>query len=662
MAPPSVAPIDQNELLAVAQLTLTADLAVTEVRTRRLCIKYLPGRRYLVVNPEQWRVLLAFREGRTAPQALCELISNRQSIPLRDYYELLIKAFDAGILQVPGQPVPPPVPPVEWRFKTRAKPVRHLALFTMAVASTLIVLRPLPMPEHIGHLLAGWLLTCVAASLGNLLAACTLRGAGGEVHDPRLHWRSAWPRFLVDLEDKITLGREDEIDVALSRLAPVFAITCLASLYAPALLFPLVCALLLQLCPLMRTPFADLLSALYHDPRLATTYNLRFVQNQLLLVLLRSKLKFADRRFLLACANFTVVWLALVFLAGCALLQANAWDLILSFSAAGGFQFTALVLLIVMSGMVLAGAGLAGWILWCHLRGWLDPRLARRRLRLAAPPVDTSTVLQCIAGTHLFRSLPPEDLQIVASQVKAEGHEKGSVVVRQGAVGDRLYIVFSGAVEVLREQAVGRPEVVAELLPGEIFGEIALLRDGVRTRSVRCTRPTVLLSLTREAFDGLVLSRLSREAVEASVQKIAFLHRIELSRHWSPPAMGAFARRARFQEFTEGDLLVRQGDANQYFHLVHEGELAVEKTGREVARLTVGDFFGELSLLQNSVATAAVVACTPGRCLVMGKRDFLDFITRDFLIGLQFEQISSARIGRPLFPLADAAFNDDRLG
>ncbi|MEN9841627.1 MAG: hypothetical protein RL376_1427, partial [Verrucomicrobiota bacterium] len=53
MAPPSVAPIDQNELLAVAQLTLTADLAVTEVRTRRLCIKYLPGRRYLVVNPEQ---------------------------------------------------------------------------------------------------------------------------------------------------------------------------------------------------------------------------------------------------------------------------------------------------------------------------------------------------------------------------------------------------------------------------------------------------------------------------------------------------------------------------------------------------------------------------------------------------------------------------------
>ncbi len=662
MATPSVAPIDQTELLTVALLTLSPDVAVTEVRPHRICVKYLPGRHYLVITPEQWGVLLAFREAHTAPQALCELISNRRSIPLRDYYELLVKAFDAGILQVPGQSVPPPVPPVEWRFKTRGKLVRHLALFTMAVASALIVLRPLPMPEHIGHLIAGWLLTCVAVSLGNLLAACALRGAGGEVHDPRLIWRTPLPRFTVDLEDKITLGREEEINVALSRLAPGFVITCLVSLYAPPLVLPLVCALLVQLCPLAKTPFAGLLSALYHDPRLATAYDLKFVQNQLLLVLLRAKLKFADRRFLVACANFTVVWLALMFLAGCALLQANAWELILSFRAAGGFQFTAIFLLVIMSGMVLAGAGLAGWILWCHFRGWLDPRLARRRLRQAAPPVDASTVLRCLAGTHLFRSLPPEDQQLLAAQVTAEGHEKGSIVVRQGAIGDRLYVLFAGAVEILREQAVGRPEVVAELLPGDVFGEIALLGDGVRTRSVRCTRPTVLLSLTREAFDGLVLSRLSREAVEASVQKIAFLHRIELSRRWSPPAMGAFARRSRFQAFTEGDLLVRQGDANQYFHLVYEGELAVEKTGREVARLGVGDFFGEISLLQNSVATAAVVACTPGRCLVMGKRDFLDFITRDFLIGLQFEQISSTRIGRPIFPLAEAAFGDGRLG
>ena len=661
MVPPSVAPIDQNELLTVALLTLSPDIAATEVRPHRICVKYLPGRQYLVVTPEQWTVLLTFREARTAPQALCELISTRRSIPLRDYYELLVKAFAAGLLQVPGQPVPPAVPPVEWRFKTRGKPVRHLALLTMAVASVLIALRPLPMPAHLGHLLAGWLLTCLAVSLGNLLAACTLRGAGGEVHNPRLNWRSLWPGFVVDLEDKVTLAREPEITLALARLAPSFLITCLVSLYAPPLVLPLVFALLVQLCPLARTPFAALLSALYHDPRLTTTYDLKFVQNQLLLVLLRAKLKFADRRFLIACANFTVIWLALVFFAGCALLHANAWDLILSFNASGGFKITALVLLIVMAGMVLAVAGLMGWILWCHFRDWLEPRLARRRLLQATPPVDTSTVLRCIADTHLFRSLPPEDQQIIADQVTAEGHENGAIVVRQGAIGDRLYLLFSGAVEVLREQAVGRPEVVAELLPGEVFGEMALLRDGVRTRSVRCTRPTVLLSLTREAFEGLVLSRLSRDAVEASVQKVAFLHRIELSRHWSPTAMSAFARRARFQDFTVGDLLVRQGDSNQYFHLVHEGELTVEKTGREIARLGVGDFFGELSLLQNSAATAAVVAATPGRCLVMGKREFLDFITRDFLIGLQFEQISSSRIGRPLFPLADAAFDDARL-
>jgi hypothetical protein len=55
-----------------------------------------------------------------------------------------------------------------------------------------------------------------------------------------------------------------------------------------------------------------------------------------------------------------------------------------------------------------------------------------------------------------------------------------------------------------------------------------------------------------------------------------------------------------------------------------------------------------------------IVAVTPARCLVMPRRDFLDFITHDFLIGLQFEEISSQRLGKPIFPLGRAAFAEAR--
>ena len=214
--------------------------------------------------------------------------------------------------------------------------------------------------------------------------------------------------------------------------------------------------------------------------------------------------------------------------------------------------------------------------------------------------------------------------------------------------------------EVLSGPASGPHQRIAELSQGDIFGEIALLRGILRTRTVRCTAPSVLLSLSKREFDALVISRLSRDAVETAVQKVAFLKRIALSSNWSSTAIAAFARRATFRDFHAGEKLVVYGDTNQFFHVVYEGEIGVEKAGREVAILKSGDFFGEISLLQSSTATAAVTARTPGRCLMMVRRDFLEFVSRDFLIGLQFENISSNRLGRPIFPLAHAVFVDER--
>ena len=124
--------------------------------------------------------------------------------------------------------------------------------------------------------------------------------------------------------------------------------------------------------------------------------------------------------------------------------------------------------------------------------------------------------------------------------------------------------------------------------------------------------------------------------------------------------MNSFVRRSAFKEYSNAEVLVREGEANPFFHVVHEGEFSVQKGGFEIARLRVGDFFGEISLLQSSVATASIVALSPSRCLLMHRRDFLDFITQDFLIGLQFEAISSERLGQPIFPLGQSAFAETR--
>lgn len=78
-------------------------------------------------------------------------------------------------------------------------------------------------------------------------------------------------------------------------------------------------------------------------------------------------------------------------------------------------------------------------------------------------------------------------------------YEKGMVVFRQGEVGDTMYIVQSGAVEVSQNQD-GREVVLAILEKGDFFGEMALFQAEKRSATVRAVHPSRLLPLTRAAL------------------------------------------------------------------------------------------------------------------------------------------------------------------
>jgi CRP-like cAMP-binding protein len=84
---------------------------------------------------------------------------------------------------------------------------------------------------------------------------------------------------------------------------------------------------------------------------------------------------------------------------------------------------------------------------------------------------------------------------------------------------------------------------------------------------------------------------------------------------------------------------------------VYEGSFEVKRGKNTLAVLKPGDFFGEISLLQSSISNADVVAREESKCISVHKHDFLRFIGKDFLIGMQVESISSKRLKHPIFPL-----------
>jgi MFS family permease len=115
--------------------------------------------------------------------------------------------------------------------------------------------------------------------------------------------------------------------------------------------------------------------------------------------------------------------------------------------------------------------------------------------RLEQQVVVPTRQLELISALPMFGPLPKSDVERVARQLDRLNVVRGTDVIRQGDVGDRFYVVDAGAFEVLTD---GR--FVASLSEGDHFGEIALLKDVLRTATVRATVDSTVWALDQEEF------------------------------------------------------------------------------------------------------------------------------------------------------------------
>jgi CRP-like cAMP-binding protein len=101
--------------------------------------------------------------------------------------------------------------------------------------------------------------------------------------------------------------------------------------------------------------------------------------------------------------------------------------------------------------------------------------------------------------------------------------EPGQDIVREGDVGQSLYIIRTGEVEVLkRAENGGPPDLQATLQAGDHFGEAAVFQGVRRTATVRAKTRVELLHVMREAALALsdsspfIAERLSSSPADSS--------------------------------------------------------------------------------------------------------------------------------------------------
>ncbi len=106
----------------------------------------------------------------------------------------------------------------------------------------------------------------------------------------------------------------------------------------------------------------------------------------------------------------------------------------------------------------------------------------------------------------IFAGLPLARLEFAARQLVEVPMEAGAVVVQQGDVADRFYLIGEGSLRVTQSRDGGHETHLRDLGPGDVFGEIGLLRRSPRTATVTATSSGRLLSLEADEFRDLVRS------------------------------------------------------------------------------------------------------------------------------------------------------------
>jgi CRP-like cAMP-binding protein len=125
------------------------------------------------------------------------------------------------------------------------------------------------------------------------------------------------------------------------------------------------------------------------------------------------------------------------------------------------------------------------------------------RAKMKVMNVDQAQIYEIIRDLFLFSGLRDEQVAQIASLFATIRIEDGQILYSKGEAGHNFYIIYAGSVGETRLIA-GEKEETAILVPGDFFGEEALLFNRPHAATIQAQEPTTLLQLDSEQFDRLL--------------------------------------------------------------------------------------------------------------------------------------------------------------
>jgi CRP-like cAMP-binding protein/rhodanese-related sulfurtransferase len=249
-----------------------------------------------------------------------------------------------------------------------------------------------------------------------------------------------------------------------------------------------------------------------------------------------------------------------------------------------------------------------------------------------------------------FDGMKPESLTAFARKITRKQAPKGRVLFVEGDEEKQTFYLVSGSIDLLAEGEVigsvrsGTPKSkspIAHILPRP-YSAVAT-SDRIEYLQIDSEFLDVAVTLDQTgAYKVLELNGLDENGPGADDWMTALLQTKAF--HKIPPAnIQAVFMRLQRVDFRAGEVVIKQGDAGDYFYVVVKGicsvarETPLNRDGVKLAELKMGDTFGEEALISNVKRNATITMVTDGTLMRLAKEDFCTLLHEPLLDWVDYE-------------------------
>ncbi|KAL4507522.1 hypothetical protein ABPG73_012210 [Tetrahymena malaccensis] len=245
---------------------------------------------------------------------------------------------------------------------------------------------------------------------------------------------------------------------------------------------------------------------------------------------------------------------------------------------------------------------------------------------------DIKFIITCLRNHFVFYNLQDNQLETLVNEMFYCELQEGETIIKEEDNASTFFILEQGRIQVSVKNNVKR-----DIVPGEGFGELALLYNAPRSASCQALQKCHLWGIDRATFRRVVEEMITKEYE----QNRKFIENHKFFQNLTVEQKNSVAGVLIDQKFQKDQIIVSEDDPASSFYIIKEGSVSVMRGGAEVRTLQGGDSFGETALLQGVHKRAMTVkAQTDVKCLALGR----DVLTR--ILGDQVEVIIYKNISK----------------